>query len=129
MRLARIVISEIDDQNIVFLREIDGRRSFPILIGLFEASSIDRRVRGDVSPRPLTHDLLRDAIEKLGGEAESIVITHLEDRTYFAEVRVKRAGEVVTLDARPSDALALSVHYEPHLPLLVAEEVLDEALQ
>ena len=129
MRLARIVISEINDQQIVYLREIDGDRSFPILIGLFEASSIDRRVRGHVAPRPLTHDLLREAIEQLGGEVDCVLITHLEDHTYFAEINVKRDGEVIKLDARPSDALALSVHYDPHLPLLVAEDVLDEATQ
>ena len=127
MRLARIVISEINDQQILFLRETDGPRSFPILIGLFEASSIDRRVRGHVAPRPLTHDLLRDTIEQLGGEAESVVITNLEEHTYFAEINVKRDGELIKLDARPSDALALAVHYDPHLPVLVAEDVLEEA--
>ena len=129
MRLARIVISEINDQQIIFLREIDGPRSFPILIGLFEASSIDRRVRGHEAPRPLTHDLLREAIEVLGGEADSVLITALEDHTYYAVVQIKRDGETIQLDARPSDALALSVHCDPHLPVLVAEDVLDEAAQ
>ena len=127
MRLARIVISEINDQQIVFLREIDGPRSFPILIGLFEASSIDRRVRGHIAPRPLTHDLLRETIEQMGGEPDTVLITHLEDHTYYAVIQVKRDGETIQLDARPSDALALSVHCDPPLPLLVAEDVLEEA--
>lgn len=126
MRLARIVITEIGDQQAVFLKEIDGERSFPIVIGLFEATSIDRRARGDMPHRPLTHDLLRETIEQLGGEAQDIVITSLVDHTYYAVIRIKKDGEVVELDCRPSDALALSVHYEPPLQVFVAEEVLSE---
>ena len=73
MELSRIIISEINDQQVVFLREVDVEeprepRSFPILIGIFEATSIDRRVQGNVPQRPLTHDLLKNAIEELGGE-------------------------------------------------------------
>ena len=129
MRLARIVISELNEQQVVFLREVEGERSFPILIGLFEASSIDRSVRGAESPRPLTHDLLRETIEALGGTADNIVITRLEEHTYYAVINVKKDGETIALDARPSDALALSVQYDPHLPVLVDEDVLEEALQ
>src|SRR5690242_14321999 len=62
MELARIIISEINDQQIVFLKEVDGPRSFPIVIGMFEATSIDRRIQGNVPPRPLTHDLLKSTI-------------------------------------------------------------------
>lgn len=126
MRLARIVITEISDQQAVFLKEIDGERSFPIVIGLFEATSIDRRARGEESPRPPTHLLLRKAIEELGGEAQDIVITDLEDHTYYAEIRIRKDGELVRLDCRPSDALALSVQYDPPLPVFVAEAILNE---
>ena len=128
MRLGRIVISEIGEQQLVFLREVDGPRSFPIVIGLFEATSIDRRVRGELPPRPLTHDLLRNAIDELGGTVEDVVITSLTDHTYFAEIRVRHDGELIVLDSRPSDALALAVQYEPHLPIYVAESILDEIL-
>ncbi|MCA9025687.1 MAG: bifunctional nuclease family protein [Planctomycetaceae bacterium] len=130
MELVRIVISEINDQQVVFLREIDGERSFPILIGLFEASSIDRRVQakvhGELPPRPLTHDLLRQAIEELGGEAQDVVINNLMDHTYYAVIRVKKDGELIELDSRPSDAIALSVHYDPFLPIYVDDTVLAE---
>ena len=130
MELARIVISEINDQQVVFLKETDGERSFPILIGIFEATSIDRRVQGrisgDLPPRPLTHDLLKQAIEELGGEAEDVVINNLMDHTYFAVIRVRRDGELIELDARPSDAIALSVHYDPFLPIYVDDTVLAE---
>ena len=126
MRLARIVITEIGDQQAVFLKEVDGDRSFPIVIGLFEATSIERRARGESPQRPLTHDLLRETIDQLGGEAQDIVITNLMDHTYYAVIRIKKDGELVEIDCRPSDALALSVHYDPPLPLFVAEDVLNE---
>jgi len=130
MELVRIVISEINDQQVVFLREIDGERSFPILIGLFEASSIDRRVQarvqGELPPRPLTHDLLRQAIDELGGEAQDVVVNNLMDHTYYAVIRVMKDGELIELDSRPSDAIALSVHYDPFLPIYVDDTVLAE---
>ena len=127
MELSRIIISEINDQQVIFLREVEGGRSFPILIGLFEATSIDRRVKGEIPPRPLTHDLIKSSIEALGGELQDVVIHTLEDHTYFASLRVSRDGELVEIDARPSDAVALAVHFTPHLPIYVASEVLDQA--
>ena len=128
MELSRIIISEINDQQVIFLREVEGDRSFPILIGLFEATSIDRRVRGEVPQRPLTHDLVKASIEALGGELQDVVIHTLEDHTYFASLRVSKDGELVQIDARPSDAVALAVHYSPHLPIYVSSDVLDQAL-
>ena len=127
MELSRIIISEINDQQVIFLREVEGERSFPILIGLFEATSIDRRVKGEVPQRPLTHDLLKATIEALGGELQDVVINSMEDHTYFASIRIKLDGELVEIDSRPSDAVALAVHYTPHLPIYVATNVLDEA--
>lgn len=126
MELSRIIISELDDQQVVYLKECDGPRSFPILIGIFEAHSINRHVKGEQSPRPLTHDLLRNAIEQLGGEIEEVVITNLEDHTYFAQIRVRQAGELVEIDSRPSDAIAVAVQFKPHLPILVDDSVLDQ---
>lgn len=127
MELARIIISEINDQQIIFLREVEGEREFPILIGLFEATSIDRCVQGEEPPRPLTHDLLKSTIEALGGELQDVIIHKLEEHTYFASIRIRRDGELIEVDSRPSDAVALAVHYDPHLPIYVADEVLDEA--
>ncbi|MCA8997411.1 MAG: bifunctional nuclease family protein [Planctomycetaceae bacterium] len=130
MELARIIISEINDQQIVFLREVEGdkNRSFPILIGIFEATSIDRRVQGHVPQRPLTHDLLKNVIEELGGQVRDIVITNLVDHTYYAVIRIEKDGEIIEIDSRPSDAIALATHYDPHLPIYVDEDVLDEAI-
>ena len=113
---------------VIFLREVDGDRSFPILIGLFEATSIDRRVKGEIPPRPLTHDLVKLSIEALGGELQDVVIHTLEDHTYFASLRVRKDGELIQVDARPSDAVALAVHFTPHLPIYVESDVLEQAL-
>nr|WP_245764478.1 bifunctional nuclease family protein [Planctomicrobium piriforme] len=127
MELARIIISEINDQQVVFLREVEGDRSFPILIGIFEATSIDRRVQGHVPPRPLTHDLLKSVIHELGGEVQDVVITNLVEHTYYAVIRIRQNGELVEIDSRPSDAIALAAHFDPHLPIYVDEEVIDAA--
>ena len=128
MRLSRIVINEINDQQVIYLREIDGERQFPIVIGIFEASSIDRRVKKFQPPRPLTHDLIVQVAESLGAELDSVVIDELRERTYFAKLRLKQDGEIIEVDSRPSDAIAVAVTCDPPLPIYVAEEVLDEAI-
>jgi bifunctional DNase/RNase len=126
MELSRIIISEINDQQVIYLREVDGERVFPILIGIFEATSIDRRVKGEIPPRPLTHHLLKNAIEEMGGDVQDVVINNLMDHTYYAVIRIRSDGELIEVDSRPSDAIALSVHYDPPLPIYVDDSVLDE---
>lgn len=124
MELKRIIISEVHEQQVILLREVEGERSFHIMIGIFEATSIDRRVRGTPSPRPLTHDLVASVIENLGGELRDIYISELRDHTYFAKLRIRLNGEMVEVDSRPSDAIALAVTAK--VPIYVAEDVLDE---
>lgn len=124
MELTRIIISDNNEQQIVYLREVGGERAFPIVIGFFEATSIDRRVKGLSTPRPLTHDLLASTIEGLGGELQDITITELRDHTYYAKLRIKHDGEIVEVDARPSDAIAVAVTVD--VPIFVADDILDE---
>lgn len=126
MELARIMISEVSDQQVIYLRQVDGERMLPILIGLFEATSIDRRVKKEYPQRPLTHDLLKATVEALGGEIESIIINELREHTYFAKLIIRQGDNLVEVDSRPSDAVALAVHYEPHLPIYVDSSVLDQ---
>jgi bifunctional DNase/RNase len=126
--LSRIIISEINEQQVIYLREVDGERAFPILIGTYEAASIDRRVKQIQSPRPLTHDLIVQSIEAMGGELQDVVITELKEHTYFAQLRVRRDGELVEIDARPSDAIAVAVTADPPLPIYVSEDVLSDVL-
>ena len=128
MELSRIIISEINDQQVIYLREVEGERTFPILIGIFEATSIDRRVKGYPSPRPLTHDLVVSVVENLGAEFQDVVINELKEHTYYAKLRVRYEGELVEIDARPSDAIAVAVTCQPTLPIYVAEEVLEDVL-
>src|ERR1700751_614548 len=125
MELRRIIISEVHDQQVIMLKEVEGERSFPIVIGIFEATSIDRRVKGMPSPRPLTHDLVASVIDLLGGELQDIYISELRDHTYFAKLRIRKDGELIEIDSRPSDAIALAVTAQ--VPIYVAEDVLGEA--
>ncbi len=128
MRLSRIIISEINENQIVFLKEVDGDRQLPILIGIFEATSIDRRVKDIPRPRPLTHDLLVGIVETMGAELDSVLISELRDHTYYANLRLKYEGELIEIDARPSDAIAVAVTCDPVLPIYVNEQVLEEAI-
>lgn len=124
MELKRIIISEVHDQQVIMLKEVDGDRNFPIVIGIFEATSIDRRVRKLPSPRPLTHDLVTSVIDSLGAELRDVFISELRDHTYYAKLRMRMNGELVEVDSRPSDAIALAV--TASVPIYVAEDVLEE---
>src|SRR5207244_13016874 len=99
-------------------------RSFPIVRGTFEATSIDRRIKQLPSPRPLTHDLVTSVIDNLGAELRDVFISELRDHTYFAKLRIRMNGEMVEVDSRPSDAIALAV--TANVPIYVAEDVLEE---
>ncbi len=125
MELKRIIISEVHDQQVIMLKEVEGDRSFHIMIGIFEATSIDRRVKRLPSPRPLTHDLVASVIESMGGELRDIYISELRDHTYYAKLRIRLSGELIEVDSRPSDAIALAV--TANVPIYVAEDVIDEA--
>lgn len=127
MALKRIVINEIHDQQVVMLREVDGDRTFPIVIGIFEATSIDRRVKNINSPRPLTHDLLVNIVNELGGELKDIYINELREHTYYAKLRIHKDGDLIEIDCRPSDALAVAA--TARVPIFVHEDVIREASQ
>lgn len=122
MDLARIIISDNSDQQIIMLRERDGDRSFSIVIGDSEAQAINRRLKGIRSARPLTHDLLESVITQMDAELEKIVITDLQDHTFFAKLYIRHRDLVVEVDSRPSDAIALGASGET--PLYVDENVL-----
>jgi bifunctional DNase/RNase len=129
MELSRIIISEVNDQQFIYLKEIEGERVFPIVIGFWEATSIDRHVKGHPSPRPLTHDLIVSIVENLGGEFQDVIITELKDGTYYAQLRVRHDGELIEIDARPSDAIAVAVTCNPTLPIYVNEDVLNDVMR
>lgn len=151
MELARILIRELNDYQIIELREVvpttdgddvpsgaggaggamtysqvENGRAFPIVIGLPEAQAIERRLKGIPIKRPQTHDLLTNAIEALGGKLESITINDLRDHTFYAMLNVRDShGKLVKIDSRPSDAIALGI--ASNVPIYVEERVLDAA--
>jgi bifunctional DNase/RNase len=124
MELHKIIISDMQEQQIIVLKEVDGERKFPIVIGSSEALAIDRRLKGIPTPRPLTHDLLANVIEEMGGTIERIEIHNLQEHTFFAAIHIRTNGELIKVDSRPSDAIALGI--ASTVPIFVAEHVLDE---
>lgn len=127
MDLFKIIISETSDQQVIMLKEHDGQRVFPIVIGISEAFAIDRRLKGIHAPRPLTHDLLASVIEHLNGQLEKIVIHDLRDRTFYARLIVRQNSRLIEIDSRPSDAIALGIATE--VPIYVEENVLRDVCQ
>lgn len=123
--LSRIIITDTSEQQYIVLRERDGERAFPIVIGSFEALAIDRRLKGIPMPRPLTHDLLATIIEQLGGELEKIVINDLREHTFYAKLVIRQNGQLIEVDARPSDAIALGVAGD--VAIYVEDHVLNDA--
>jgi len=124
MELSRIIIQETSDQQFIFLKEVNGKRSFPIVIGINEAIAIDRRLKGIPTPRPMTHDLLYRTITQLGGRLERVIINDIRDHTFYAMLIVEREGKLLEIDSRPSDAIALGV--VDNTPIFVAEHILNE---
>lgn len=122
MELSRIFIREMTDMQIIELTEVDGERTFPIVIGLNEAFAIERRLKGLEIPRPQTHELLASVIGQLGGQLKEIVIHDLTDRTFYAKLIVIQDGLEIEIDSRPSDAIALGV--AEGVPIYVAENVI-----
>ncbi len=124
MELHRIIISEMQDEQIIELKEVDGERRFPIVIGSTEALAIDRRLKGIPTPRPMTHDLLASVIDQMGGRLHRIEINNLQDHTFFARLLIQIDGREIEVDSRPSDAIALGA--ATSVPIFVAEHVLEK---
>lgn len=123
VRVAQVGIDPATNTPVVLLREIDGDRLLPILIGPAEATAIAMELQGVKPPRPLTPDLVKRVIVGLGGELRRVVIGDLRQETYFAELELHRAGEVVRVDARPSDSIAVALRLQA--PIFLAESLFD----
>ena len=113
------------NQPIVLLKEREGTRFLPIWIGPVEATSIAFALQGVVTPRPMTHDLMRDLLATLRVGVERIVVTSLEEGTFYAEIHMRSNGDEVAVSSRPSDAIALAVRGT--VPIFAEEAVLAEA--
>lgn len=113
------------NQPIVLLKEADGDRYLPIWIGAVEATAIAFALQGIETPRPMTHDLLRDILSEVDIEVDRIVISELVDQTFYAVIRMTADGKSAEVSSRPSDAIALAVR--TNTPIFAAEEVLEQA--
>ena len=118
-------VSLMSQHRIVVLKDPDTTRYLPIWIGPFEADAITIQLQNVEVARPLTHDLLKTAIERLGAEVEQVAITDLRNDTFYAEITVRLSNRRLQIDARPSDAIALAVRAS--VPIYVAESVLAHA--
>lgn len=124
MELARVIINEQSQQQVIFLRETEGTRMFPIVIGIFEAAAIDQKIRNIENPRPLTHDLIANILNGLDVDLERIVVTDLRNNTFLAKLVLNQNGQEREIDARPSDSIALAITLDA--PIFVEETVLEK---
>ncbi|HUS46480.1 MAG TPA: bifunctional nuclease family protein [Phycisphaerae bacterium] len=133
MELSRVLITEYGGDQLIFLREKGGKRTFPIVIGIGEAMAIHRRLNGERTPRPMTHDLMANVIREMGGRLEKIVVEDLRflspddsRQTFIATLYIRQNDHLLEVDSRPSDAIALGSALDT--PIFVAEKVLDTVL-
>ena len=125
MTIKGLMVDPITNMPIVILKDKDGERVLPIWVGIFEANAIALQIENIATPRPMTHDLLRNIIADLDGEVDRIVVSDLKESTFFAIIHLTVKGERVVVDARPSDAIALALR--TRAPILVEESVIDNA--
>ena len=124
--LSKIKIDENRSEQVIVLRERDGQRFLPVVIGIAEVNAIKLKLSGIEPPRPLTHDLLLSAIQQLNARLKEIHIDKLENNTFYAKLVLTRNGSgEIKIDARPSDSVALALR--AGAPIFAAEEVMDEA--
>jgi hypothetical protein len=123
-KVETVSFDDISQMGVVLLSEEGGDRILPIWIGLFEAQAILFKIHNNFFPRPLTHDLLKNCIEKLGGKPVRVIVSKMEQSTYHAEIVISHGGKEIGMDSRPSDAIALAVR--AGVPILVSRLVLTE---
>jgi bifunctional DNase/RNase len=109
MSIKGLSVDPITNMPIIVLRETEGERVLPIWVGVFEANAIALQIESVQTPRPMTHDLLKSVIDELGGRVERIVVSELKDNTFYATLRLRSQQGTLTVDARPSDAIALAL--------------------
>jgi len=125
MTIKGLMVDPITNMPIIILRDKDGQRVLPIWVGVFEANAIALQIENVTTPRPMTHDLLKNVIQDLHGRIEKIVVSDLKENTFYALIYLTVAGEMVAIDARPSDAIALALR--ARAPIFVEESVIDNA--
>jgi bifunctional DNase/RNase len=121
MKVDKLGIDLLTHDPVVILKDLEGKRYLPILIGPFEATAIALALEGTAVPRPLSHDLMRTLLESLSARLEQIIIHDIKDSTFFAKLIIRTNGEVQEIDARPSDGIALALRM--HAPIFVSDKI------
>jgi len=125
MTIKGLMVDPITNMPIIILRDREGQKVLPIWVGVFEANAIALQIENVVTPRPMTHDLLKNVITDLNGTVERIVVSDLRDNTFYAMIHLVVNGSPVAVDSRPSDAIALALRTKA--PIFVEERVIDHA--
>ena len=125
MTIKGLMVDPVTNMPIVILRDKDGQRVLPIWVGIFEANAIALQIENVSTPRPMTHDLLRNVIHDLRASVQKVVVSDLQDNTFYALIYLLLGGDTVALDARPSDAIALALR--TRAPIFVEDRVIEHA--
>ncbi len=125
MTIKGLMIDPITNMPIVILKDKEGNRILPIWVGIFEANAIALQIENIATPRPMTHDLLKNVLGDLEANVQKIVVCELKDNTFYAMIYLSRNGQVIAVDSRPSDAIALALRTKA--PIFVEESVVEGA--
>ncbi len=125
MTIKGLMVDPITNMPIIILRDKDGQKVLPIWVGIFEANAIALQIENVATPRPMTHDLLRNVISDLDAAVEKIVVCDLKENTFYAMIHIIVNGQTVAVDARPSDAIALALRAKA--PIFVEDVVIENA--
>ena len=122
MKIRGLMMDPVTNMPIVVLKDVGGEAILPIWVGVYEANAIALEIEKVTTPRPMTHDLLKNVLTSLDAQVHKVVVSDLRDDTFFAVIWLERNGSVISIDSRPSDALALALRVD--CPIFVEEEVL-----
>jgi bifunctional DNase/RNase len=125
MKIKGLVVDPISKMPIVVLEDLNSEKILPIWIGVFEANAIALKIENISTPRPMTHDLVKNFLEKLDISVEKIVVNDVRDNTFYAMIHCRYKDQTITIDSRPSDAIALSLRVDA--PIYVEDEVVKKA--
>jgi uncharacterized protein len=125
MTIKGLMIDPITNMPIIILRDEEGQRILPIWVGVFEANAIALQIETVQTPRPMTHDLMKNVIDDLAGQVERIVVTELKENTFYALIHIRARERAIAIDARPSDAIALALR--TRAPIFVEDAVIQGA--
>lgn len=125
MTVRGIALDPITNMPIIILKDLEEKRALPIWVGIFEANAIALELEKIATPRPMTHDLIKNILEGLGATVQQIVVNDLKENTFFAVIEVSYNGNTVNIDSRPSDAIALALRV--NAPIFVTEKVVSKA--